>query len=180
MVRAEIWSVRSLMKIMSLKRLIYIALFEAIMIVLTCVVVIPIGSFGYINLSDLLIMLLSSVFGWGELIMIGGVGCALADLFLGYSSYAVFTLFIKSIEAVVIFFFVKRLQKRYRFIAYIIGSIFMLIGYGISDVILSASPAIFVASFVANCPQAFICTLTAVFINVPFERFVARKVNETK
>ena len=168
------------MRIMSLKRLIYIALFEAIMIVLTCVVVIPIGTFGYINLSDLLIMLLSPLFGWGELILIGGVGCALADLFLGYSSYAIFTLFIKSIEAVVIFFFVKRLQVRYRIIAYAIGSIFMLIGYGVSDIILSGSPAIFAASFIANMPQAFICTLAAVLINVPFEKFVARKLNETK
>ena len=165
---------------MKIKDLVYIALFTSMMIVLTCVITIPIGIYGYINLSDLLIMLLSSVYGFGPLVIIGGVGCALSDLFLGYSSYALFSFFIKSIESIIVVFFVKRFRPRFRFIAYLIGGLWMLVGYALSDAILGASFALMVPSFIANLPQALICVSAAALINIPFERFVGTKINETK
>lgn len=157
---------------MSTRRLVRIALFVAIMFIVTAFIAIPIGSFGYINLSDFLIMILAPSFDLLSLVLISALGTSLSDLFLGFSSYALFTFTIKGLEAFLIYKLLKRHFKPWQ--AFSLGAFLMLIGYGISDIILTFNFKMFAASFMANFPQAFICVILALLLYKPFKKLEAR------
>ena len=153
-------------------KLVLIALFTAIMFILTAFVAIPIGSFGYINLSDCMIMIFATILDPFSLVFIAAVGTSLADLFLGFAYYALFTLIIKSLEALLIF---KLLKKDYKkILAFSLGAVVMLVGYGLSDVVLSQDIFIFISSFLANLPQALICVFLATLLFGRFKKLEAR------
>ncbi len=153
-------------------KLVKVALYTAIMFILTAFIAIPIGSFGYINLSDFLIMLLSGVLDPFSLILVAGIGTSLADLFMGFAYYAFFTFIIKALEAFLIFKLLKRHFKTY--LAFGFGVLLMLVGYGLSDVILTLDPFIFFTSFMMNLPQGLCCVLLALILFKRFEKLEMR------
>ena len=165
---------------MSLKRMILIALFTAIMFVLTYTIVIPIGAFGFINLSDALIMLVAPYFGYFGMLLVAGLGTAMADIALGYVNYSIFTFIIKSLEAAIIYALVKRFKPKYRLPIFIVGGLVMLCGYGLADVILGGEFTLFLASFVANLPQALGCIIIATLAYRGFDKLIGRKFDESK
>ena len=165
---------------MSLRRMILIALFTALMFVLTYTVVIPIPPFGFINLSDMLIMLTAPYFGVFGMLFVAGLGTAFADIALTYVNYSIFTFVIKSLEATIIYLLIKKLNPKYRLGVYTLGAIIMLCGYGLADVILSANFAMFIPSVLANLPQAIACTLLATLVYRSFDKLLGRKFDESK
>ncbi len=137
---------------MSARRLVLDALLIAMMIAVTSFIAIPIGVYGYINLSDSLIMIFSEIVPLGDVFVVSALGCALSDLFLGYGHYALFTFLIKGTEAIIIY--KLNHERRHREVGYLAGAVFMIFGYGFSDVILSGNIGMFIPSAIANLPQA--------------------------
>ena len=115
---------------------------------------IPIGIYGYINLSDFLILLISSIFPMGFSIVVAGIGTALADILLGY------------------YLFQK--MKMNKILVYPLATLAMIVIYGLGDVILSLNPFIFLSSPVANLPQAIICSILAILSINTFKKIMER------
>lgn len=149
---------------MNLKKLIFYALFSAMICVVTIVLAIPIAQ-GYINLSDTLIMLLAPFVLSSGAFLIGAIGCGLADIFLGYGQYAIFTFLIKAIEWAIIAYLCKKIPSKYKcFIAYPIGALWMVCGYALVDSLIAASIAYFPVSFIANSTQGIFCIVFALVL----------------
>jgi uncharacterized membrane protein len=75
--------------------LVLIALFSALVFVVTYVLPVPIGVVGYVNFGDAVIFISAMVLGPIGGAVAGAVGSTLADVFLGYVTYAPFTFFVK-------------------------------------------------------------------------------------
>ncbi len=155
---------------MSTRRIVIDALFIAIIAIVTALIAIPIGVYGYINLSDALIMCLSVYLGPFDLFIVGALGASIADLALGYSQYAIFTFLIKGIEALII----SHICKKYRPIAFILGAGWMLVGYGLTDALLGSDITLLFASILANLPQAIISLIIAFIFYIPLKRVLER------
>ncbi|WZU02867.1 ECF transporter S component [Erysipelothrix sp. D19-032] len=75
---------------------------KAVITTTTMIVKIPVPLYGYMNLGDAMIMLSVILLPVRGALFAAGVGSAIADIFLGYPQYALFTLFIKAFEVVII------------------------------------------------------------------------------
>ncbi len=105
-------------------RLVFTALLAAFACVATLVIHIPSPLGGYINLGDCIVLvsgwLLGPVYGF----IAGGLGSAIADLFLGYALYAPATLVIKGLQAVVACLMLAALNKvKIKPVTYIISAV---------------------------------------------------------
>lgn len=86
-----------------IKQLVLTALFCALIAVCTIAVAIPIpATQGYVNVGDCMVFLAALLFGPGMGAIAGGIGSALADIFLGYAHWAPFTLVIKGAEGALV------------------------------------------------------------------------------
>lgn len=145
----------------------------------TMLIAIPIGTFGYINLSDMLIYLLATAFPLEALILISGIGTALADILLGYTQYALITFFAKSLEAFVVYCIFHKVKLK-NYIAFPCGAITMLAVYAIGDCILGGNLALFFNSLALNLPQGIICVGLALIAYKPFTYIMERLYNGSK
>ena len=119
-----------------------IGIFAALICVLTMIISIPIpATQGFINIGDAGVMFTGLIFGPFIGGIAGGVGSALADIFLGYVIYAPATLIIKGLEGFLIgiianpkYYYMK---LNYRdFIAVVVGGLIMVFGYFIYEILL--------------------------------------------
>ena len=104
----------------------------------------------------------------------------MADIALGYVNYSIFTFIIKSLEGIVIYLLIKKLNPKYRLHIFVIGAIVMLCGYGLADVLMGSDFSLFIASMMANLPQAIACTIIATLAYRPFNKLLERKFDESK
>lgn len=156
------------MKHLKIKELVYTSLLCAMLFVITTYISIP-TSFGFLNLSDAVIHLLSSSIPLKPLLFIASVATSLADLIGGYGQYAVFTFIIKFLMALTVFVLYRKLKIHYLF-SIILAEIVMLLGYGLTDVVLSSSWIVFIESIIANLPQAIVCVVVAYIIHPFFKK----------
>ncbi len=118
------------------------AIFAALACVLTMTVSIPVpATGGYINIGDLGVMLAGLIFGPLIGFISGGVGSALADIFIGYPSWAIWTFLVKGLEGFVVglianprIFHGKRTYKD--ILAVIAGGLLMVLGYFIVELLV--------------------------------------------
>ncbi|MFX0137517.1 MAG: ECF transporter S component [Candidatus Hodarchaeota archaeon] len=119
-----------------------IGIFSALICILTMVISIPIpATQGFINIGDAGVMFTGLVFGPFIGGISGGVGSALADIFLVYPIYAPATLIIKGLEGFVIGLISNPKQNYIKFnyrdiIAVVVGGLIMVFGYFIYEIIL--------------------------------------------
>ncbi len=117
-------------------RLVFAAMFAALICVATMVIQIPSPMNGYVNFGDCFILVaawvLGSVYGFAA----GGIGSAFADLFSGYIHYVPATFLIKGLTAVAAALIARWFAKkspRLKLIGYISGAfcgeLIMVIGY---------------------------------------------------
>lgn len=110
------------------KRLVTYSLLIAMTAIMTMVIQIPtIGTKGYLNLGDMVVLLTALILGKKAGFIVGGLGSALADLLLGYSHYVPITLVVKGLEG-----YIAGYLKEKNFpdiFSTIIGGIFMALGY---------------------------------------------------
>ncbi len=117
-----------------------IGIFAALICVLTMMIPIPIpATQGYINIGDAAVVISGLLFG--PLIggLSGGIGSALADIFLNYPIYAPATLIIKGLEGFLVGIIAnpKKLKSDYRdILGVLIGGFTMVIGYFLYEIIL--------------------------------------------
>ena len=124
-----------------------IGIFAALTCVITMVIAFPIpATQGFINVGDAVVMITGLLFGPIIGSISGGVGSALADLFLGYTIYAPATLIIKGLEGLFVGL-ISNPRKNYAKLNYrdiigiLIGGITMVFGYFIYEVIIFGVPS---------------------------------------
>ncbi len=88
---------------------------------------------GYFNLGDVLVLSFGIVFT-PVLSLLAGIGPMIGDYALGYGLFAPFTLIIKGLEAFIVAMIYFRLPKNFRFLAFLLGGLFMAFAYGFAYV----------------------------------------------
>lgn len=102
------------MRNQKMSKLVYTALFTALICVATMVIQIPSPMNGYLNLGDAFVLLGAWFLGPAYGVFAGGVGSMLADLLSGYAYYAPGTLIIKGLMALVAALLFQALHRRDR------------------------------------------------------------------
>lgn len=131
--------------------LVLIALFSALVFVVTYLLPVPIGVVGYVNFGDAVIFIASMVLGPVGGMVAGAVGSTLADVFLGYVTYAPFTFFVKGAEGLVCgllygkALFGKKSWVR-RAVSMTVAGVVATLGYFIADLVLYG-----IYAALANC-----------------------------
>ena len=96
----------------NVSRLVITALFAALTYVATSIIRIPtIGTNGYINIGDVVVLLCAWVIGGTYGAMAAGIGSALADLLAGYAMYVPGTFTIKFVMAISAYLIFKSVSK---------------------------------------------------------------------
>jgi len=144
------------------KKITQAALFTGILIVVTATISIPVAGYGFVNLSDTVIFLIASVLPLKYSFLIAGIGCSMADILLGFGQYAIFTFFIKAMEAVI----VSQCKVKMPFIKFLFAGLFMMTSYAFVDVILTGEIIAFIPSLLYNGVQAVTSiALSSILVN---------------
>lgn len=167
------------MKKTNVKTIVIASLAIAIIFILTAFVVVPIGQFGYVNVGDSGIMLFASMLSAPFAFLCSAIGSALADIYLGYSQYALFTFIIKGLEGLCIALLFKKIKGKWQPLAYTVGMLCMVIGYYLSDVFLlqNAYAALGGVSFnlLQGATSVFIASVLHVMLYRHFQSSVQKK-----
>lgn len=153
-----------------------IGIFAALICVLTMLIVIPIpATQGFINVGDAGVMIAGLLLGPVIGGLAGGIGSALADIFLGYTIYAPATLIIKGLEGFVIGIIAnprKNNRKLYYrdILAVIVGGSIMVTGYFIYELILFGFPAALYEFFLNGLIQFGLSAILALFFTRTFRK----------
>ncbi len=154
---------------MKTKQLTLYSLLIALVALSTMVISIPIGSSGYVNVGDSIIIVISLIYGTRCGMLCGGIGSLLADILLGYGYFAPFTLIVKGIEGYIIALFYKKYHNA--LLSSVVGVSWMIIGYFISSCIIE-HVTIAISGVAFNATQAFICVILG---NLVFNILKGRK-----
>ncbi len=112
-----------------------IGVFAALTCIFTMLISIPVpATGGYINLGEVGVMISGLLFGPVVGAFAGGIGSGLADIFLGYTSFAPATLIIKGLEGFIVGLLAdpKRTHERINYrdiVGVVIGGLIMVCGY---------------------------------------------------
>ncbi len=119
------------------------ASFTALVFIATAIIPpIPISATGgYLNFGETVIYACALLFGGITGGFAGGVGAAMADIFLGFGSFAPITLVVKGIEGYVVGTMGKGKPIRTQAIAVAVGGVILVGGYFIFEVALFGLPA---------------------------------------
>lgn len=161
--------VESVLNSMKKREIIIAALGIAFVFIVTSFIVFPLGSIGYINIGDSIILLFANIMPPGLSFLIGGIGSAMADFLLA-PQYAIFTFVIKGLEGYIASKFIR---KSNQFSMYIAG-ILVVIGYAITDIILTGQLYMALPSLAFNSLQIVICILIAK-VGTPFIKKIYRQ-----
>ena len=147
--------------------IVLIALFSALVCVLTIFVQIPYGK-GYINFGDTLIFLAASLLGPVGGMISGAIGSSLADIFSGFATYAPFTFVVKGGEGFlcgILYSYVFRKQRPIlrRLFSMLIAGAWMVIGYFLTDLMLYGWEAS-LANFISGPIQAGASLVVALIV----------------
>lgn len=160
----------------------------ALMAALTCVatnIVIPVPMVhGYVNLGDCMVLLSAFLLGPAYGAAAAGIGSALADVFLGYLSYAPGTLLIKALMAVAAGLIYRTMNKRTgTVIASLVGAVaaelIMIGGYFLYEALLLGYGVAAASSIPGNALQGiaglmFGCALSQAISRIPAIRRTVR------
>lgn len=154
-----------------LLKLVMTALFMALCCAGTFIHIPSPASQGYLNMGDCFVILsgwfLGPVYGF----LAGGIGSALSDVFLGYSSYAPATLIIKGLMAVAAYFIVRAFTKKGkeakifpRILSAVAAEIIMIGGYYLYDSLVYGNFITPLAGIAGNSVQALFGIVCSVII----------------
>lgn len=132
-----------------------IALMTALIASITMFVKIPLP-YGYLNLGDFVIMVAAVILPFRGAMFAAGIGSAMADLMSGYPQYAIFTLFIKAFEVVIIFLLRKHIDTPKRALPFGMAALMMVVSYATIDAFLVGNIQYFFVSALQNAAQGII------------------------
>lgn len=157
----------------STRQLTLAALFMALTTVATIVIHIPVpATQGFVNVGDSFVLLSGLLFSHYYGALIGGVGSALADLFLGYTIFAPVTLIVKAIEALLASY-IDRGNTVSRVIAVIVGVTWMVFGYFIFEVFMFDLP-VALSAVIPNSIQGIVSAGLALLLYPIVRRLIDR------
>lgn len=157
----------------STRQLTLAALFMALTTVATMVIHIPVpATQGFVNVGDSFVLLSGLLFSHYYGALIGGVGSALADLFLGYTIFAPVTLIVKAIEALLASY-IDRGNTVSRVIAVIVGVTWMVFGYFIFEVFMFDLP-VALSAVIPNSIQGIVSAGLALLLYPIIRRLIDR------
>ena len=157
----------------STRQLTLAALFMALTTVATMVIHIPVpATQGFVNVGDSFVLLSGLLFSHYYGALIGGVGSALADLFLGYTIFAPVTLIVKAIEALLANY-IDRGNTVSRVIAVIVGVTWMVFGYFIFEVFMFDLP-VALSAVIPNSIQGIVSAGLALLLYPIVRRLIDR------
>lgn len=157
----------------STRQLTLAALFMALTTVATMVIHIPVpATQGFVNVGDSFVLLSGLLFSHYYGALIGGVGSALADLFLGYTIFAPVTLIVKAIEALLASY-IDRGNTVSRVIAVIVGVTWMVFGYFIFEVFMFDLP-VALSAVIPNSIQGIVSGGLALLLYPIVRRLIDR------
>jgi uncharacterized membrane protein len=153
------------------KQLALTALFAALCLVGTLVIVIPLPM-GFFNVGDVFVLLAGWFLGplYGS--VAAGMGSALADIIAGYGIYAPFTFVIKALDALTAYLvwrFLKiwirkaRFDCLPRFLSATVGEMLMIVGYLLTETLLYGFPTA-VGTLLGNVLQGGCCPFIATMV----------------
>ncbi len=157
----------------------------ALVAVCTMVISIPVpATTGFINIGDTMIFVVASLFNPLVGMIAGGLGSAMADVLLGYTHWAPFTLVIKGLEGLCCGLLInlfrnkiksKKIQGFMSIFAYIIAALVMVVGYFFGGWILKGSWQVALTSVPENLIQGGSSVIIA-YIVVFATKLVKNKV----
>ena len=120
------------------QKLVIASLLAALCCVATMIIKIPSPLKGYLNLGDCVVLLSAWLLPPWYAFAAAGIGSALADLFLGYATYAPATFLIKGIMAIIAYYCFKGMHKKIgnlasRIIGGTLAEVEMVAGYYIFE-----------------------------------------------
>ena len=132
---------------------------------------------GYFNLGDIIVVTTALLFGPVIGGISGGIGSALADVYLGYASFAPFTLLVKGIEGYVVGYLAgpqTNPTRNKKIIAWLIGGGIIIAGYWISEVVFLGYtvPVATAEAVTINILQAIVSA-----IGIPLSDAVKKRLN---
>ncbi|MBE5739363.1 MAG: ECF transporter S component [Clostridiales bacterium] len=153
------------------KNLAFTALFAALCCIGTLIIAIPLPN-GYFNMGDTFVLLSGWCLGpiYGSIA--AGIGSVLADIISGYTLYALPTLFIKGVDALIAYMvwaFLKKIIKREeldflpRSISALLGEAVMVVGYFLFELVLYGFGGAILA-LVGNLTQGVCSMICAVLV----------------
>ncbi len=126
---------------------------------------------GYLNLGDLVIMIITCISPFKIALVAAGVGSAMADLLSGYPIYILFTLGIKMGEVILLHYLLKIFKEpKQMIIPFLSAGLFMVLLYGGADVIIMGNFNAFPGSIIGNLPQGIISAVLAALLYPQFIR----------
>jgi uncharacterized membrane protein len=164
-------------------KIIAIAIFAALVFVVTSQIPpIPITS-GYFNIGETTIYIAALIFGPLVGAMAGGIGSALSDAFLGFGLFAPGTFFIKGAEGLIVGFLNITLRKRISnltvcaTISVVVGGLEMVAGYFLYEQFVIGYPF---AVALAEVPFNIVQMLIGLIVAVPVMHAVFRVIPQLK
>lgn len=159
-----------------LLKLVLGALFAALCCVATMLIHIPMpATNGYINLGDGMVLLGAFLLGPSYGFAAGGLGSMLADILLGYASYAPGTFIIKGVTALIAALVARNTHgKRGSLIlGAVMGEMFMVLGYFAYEALVLGYGLAAVASITGNAIQGAVGAVISLAVykalcSVPF------------
>jgi len=151
------------------KKIAYIGLFSALVMISTLLIQIPTITKGYVHLGDALVYLSGIFLGPLAGLLSAGIGSALADLASGYAVYAPATFLVKGLDALVVAASYNILSRSFAknkmiaaLLAFTLGGLVMIAGYLFYESFLYGF-AVALTGVPANLIQA----ITGVIIALP-------------
>ena len=156
-------------------KIVSIAVFTALIFVVTAYLFIPVG-IGYINFGDAFILLASTLFGPLAGALCGAIGGTLADLVNGYALYAPFTLIIKAVEGFLCGIIIRKTFAKQKLpvwriiVAYVSASLTMVLGYFITNSILTDIPTALTVGVPNDLVQAALSVAAALVLTFALKK----------
>ena len=164
---------------MKVREFALLALFIALVAVSTMIIRIPVPQTnGYMNLGDSMVLLAALFFGPVGGFIAGGIGSALADILGGYPQWALWTLIIKGIEALIVSVIAGALKlKRGRIsvlqiTSFTLATAWMVFGYFIAETIMYDQKVALV-EVPANIIQALGSVVLATLLLPLFQKIIS-------
>ena len=158
-----------------------LAIMTALATITTLVLTVPYPvTNGYFNLGDTIVMLGGFILGPIGGFIVGGFGSALADMIVA-PIYAPITLFVKGFEGMAVGYFSSKTLKEFRlskwdFIGVVVGSVIMLVGYLIGEILLWGFGAALGELVLINLGQVVAGSIVALLVG-PTIRSYLRTIN---
>ena len=158
-----------------------LAIMTALATITTLVLTVPYPvTNGYFNLGDTVVMLGGFILGPIGGFIVGGFGSALADMIVA-PIYAPITLIVKGFEGMAVGYFSSKTLKAVRLSKWditgvLVGSVIMLVGYLIGEILLWGFGAAFAELVIVNLGQVVAGSIVALLVG-PTIRSYLRTIN---